>query len=140
MAELAKGGHPPATPSGLAKGGHPPATPSGLAKGGHPPATPQGLSQDPFELSASPRQPLVFGGAPIGGLYEPVSDADAAATLAAAWDAGIRAFDTAPHYGVGLSEQRLGDYGKLRLLADPREPPGGGDGRKDGGWRPARRR
>ena len=39
------------------------------------------LSQHPFELSASPRQPLVFGGAPIGGLYEPVSDADAAATL-----------------------------------------------------------
>ncbi|MFY9653729.1 aldo/keto reductase [Trebonia sp.] len=107
---LAKGGHPPATPPGLAKGGHPPATPPGLAKGGHPPATPQGLSQDPFELSASPRQPLVFGGAPIGGLYEPVSDADAAATLAAAWDAGIRAFDTAPHYGVGLSEQRLGDF------------------------------
>jgi D-threo-aldose 1-dehydrogenase len=54
--------------------------------------------------------PLVFGGAPIGGLYAPVSDEAAAATLAAAWDAGIRAFDTAPHYGVGLSEQRIGDF------------------------------
>jgi D-threo-aldose 1-dehydrogenase len=53
---------------------------------------------------------LVFGGAPIGGLYAPVSDAAAAATLAAAWDAGIRAFDTAPHYGVGLSEQRIGEF------------------------------
>ena len=45
--------------------------------------------------------PLVFGGAPIGGLYAPVSDDVAAGTLAAAWAAGIRAFDTAPHYGVG---------------------------------------
>jgi D-threo-aldose 1-dehydrogenase len=57
-----------------------------------------------------PRGPLVFGGAPIGGLYAPVSDQAAAATLQAAWDAGIRAFDTAPHYGVGLSEQRIGDF------------------------------
>jgi D-threo-aldose 1-dehydrogenase len=53
---------------------------------------------------------LVFGGAPIGGLYAPVSDEGAAATLQAAWDAGIRAFDTAPHYGVGLSERRIGDF------------------------------
>jgi D-threo-aldose 1-dehydrogenase len=52
----------------------------------------------------------VFGAASIAGLYEPVSDAEAAATLAAAWDAGIRAFDTAPHYGAGLSERRLGDF------------------------------
>jgi D-threo-aldose 1-dehydrogenase len=54
--------------------------------------------------------PLVFGGAPIGGLYAPVSDEAAAGTLAAAWDAGIRAFDTAPHYGVGVSERRLGSF------------------------------
>jgi D-threo-aldose 1-dehydrogenase len=57
-----------------------------------------------------PKGSLVFGGAPIGGLYTPVSDEAAAATLQAAWDAGIRAFDTAPHYGVGLSEQRIGDF------------------------------
>jgi hypothetical protein len=54
--------------------------------------------------------PLVFGGAPIGRLYAPVSGQAAAATLAAAWDAGIRAFGTTPHYGVGLSEQRIGDF------------------------------
>ena len=54
--------------------------------------------------------PLVFGGAPIGGLYAPVSDEAAAGTLAAAWEAGIRAFDTAPHYGVGVSERRLGSF------------------------------
>ncbi|MDR3036569.1 MAG: aldo/keto reductase, partial [Kitasatospora sp.] len=53
---------------------------------------------------------LVFGGAPIGGLFAPVSEADARATLDAAWAAGIRAFDTAPHYGAGLSEQRLGGF------------------------------
>lgn len=61
---------------------------------------------------------LVFGGGPIGGLYAPVSDEAAAATLAAAWDAGIRAFDTAPHYGVGLSEQRIGDFLAGRPRAD----------------------
>jgi aryl-alcohol dehydrogenase-like predicted oxidoreductase len=54
--------------------------------------------------------PLVFGGAPVGGLYAPVSDTEAARTLAAAWAAGIRAFDTAPHYGAGLSERRIGDF------------------------------
>jgi D-threo-aldose 1-dehydrogenase len=58
----------------------------------------------------TPKCSLVFGGAPIGGLYASVSDQVAAATLQAAWDAGIRAFDTAPHYGAGLSEQRIGDF------------------------------
>jgi D-threo-aldose 1-dehydrogenase len=57
-----------------------------------------------------PRGSLIFGGAPIGGMYAPVSDEEAAAALQAAWDEGIRAFDTAPHYGVGLSEQRIGDF------------------------------
>ena len=53
---------------------------------------------------------LVFGGAPIGGLFAPVDDDAAQATLEAAWDAGVRAFDTAPHYGVGLSERRIGRF------------------------------
>jgi D-threo-aldose 1-dehydrogenase len=53
---------------------------------------------------------LVFGGAPIGGLYAAVDDDAAQATLEAAWAAGIRAFDTAPHYGVGLSESRIGRF------------------------------
>ena len=53
---------------------------------------------------------MVFGGAPIGGLFAPVSDDQAAAALEAAWTAGIRAFDTAPHYGAGLSEQRIGRF------------------------------
>ncbi|HUY51454.1 MAG TPA: aldo/keto reductase [Streptosporangiaceae bacterium] len=61
---------------------------------------------------------LVFGGAPIGGLFAPVSEADAQATMEAAWAAGIRAFDTAPHYGVGLSEQRLGAFLRGRPRAE----------------------
>lgn len=51
---------------------------------------------------------LGFGGAVIGNLYREVSEATAAETVAAAWDAGIRYFDTAPHYGLGLAERRLG--------------------------------
>ena len=61
---------------------------------------------------------MVFGGAPIGGLYEPVSEETAAGTLEAAWAAGIRAFDTAPHYGVGLSERRIGAFLAGRPRAD----------------------
>jgi D-threo-aldose 1-dehydrogenase len=53
---------------------------------------------------------LMFGGAPIGGMYAPVGEDEALATLDAAWAAGIRAFDTAPHYGVGLSERRIGRF------------------------------
>ena len=51
---------------------------------------------------------LSFGGGPIGNLFTPVSDDDARAAIDAAWDGGIRTFDTAPHYGLGLSERRLG--------------------------------
>lgn len=51
---------------------------------------------------------LGFGGASIGNLYRAVTDDQADAVLEAAWDAGIRYFDTAPHYGVGLAERRLG--------------------------------
>jgi D-threo-aldose 1-dehydrogenase len=51
---------------------------------------------------------LSFGTAGIAGLYTPVAEEAAAAALDAAWDAGIRYFDTAPHYGLGLAERRLG--------------------------------
>ncbi|MFB6849636.1 aldo/keto reductase [Streptomyces sp. NPDC056373] len=51
---------------------------------------------------------LSFGAAGIGNLYRPITDEAALATVDAAWDAGIRTFDTAPHYGLGLSERRLG--------------------------------
>jgi D-threo-aldose 1-dehydrogenase len=52
---------------------------------------------------------LGFGAASLGNLYRPVDDATARATANAAWDAGLRYFDTAPYYGFGLSERRVGD-------------------------------
>lgn len=51
---------------------------------------------------------LAFGGAAIGGLFEPVDEARAIATVDRAYRAGLRYLDTAPHYGLGLSEVRLG--------------------------------
>jgi D-threo-aldose 1-dehydrogenase len=51
---------------------------------------------------------LGLGCAPIGGLYEPVSDPDARAVVDRAWEHGLRLFDTAPLYGSGLSERRVG--------------------------------
>jgi D-threo-aldose 1-dehydrogenase len=50
-----------------------------------------------------------FGGAPLGNLLHAFSDDEARATVAAAYDAGIRLFDTAPLYGHGLSEHRVGE-------------------------------
>jgi D-threo-aldose 1-dehydrogenase len=61
---------------------------------------------------------LGLGTAPLGNLYAAVSDADAAATLAAAQRHGIRWFDTAPLYGHGLAEMRLGNF--VRRGASPR--------------------
>jgi D-threo-aldose 1-dehydrogenase len=59
-------------------------------------------------VTAGRLPPYGMGCAGIGNLYEPVSDAEAFRTVASAWRAGIRYFDTAPHYGFGLSECRLG--------------------------------
>ncbi|MBM1220875.1 aldo/keto reductase [Ponticoccus sp. SC2-23] len=53
---------------------------------------------------------LGFGTAPLGNLYRAISDDEADAILARAWDAGIRYFDTAPLYGLGLSETRLNRF------------------------------
>lgn len=51
---------------------------------------------------------LGFGTAPLGNLYRAISDADADAILDTAWNGGVRFYDTAPLYGLGLSERRLG--------------------------------
>lgn len=51
---------------------------------------------------------LGLGGAPLGGSLAPTTDTAAAATMAAAWAAGVRLFDTSPWYGLGLSERRMG--------------------------------
>ncbi len=53
---------------------------------------------------------LGLGGAQFGNLYQEMTDAVAAQTFATAWECGVRYFDTAPHYGLGLSERRLGAF------------------------------
>src|SRR5215472_5092021 len=59
--------------------------------------------------------PLGFGTAPLGNMFRNISDEEASATVEAAWQQGTRYFDTAPFYGAGLSEIRLG-----RVLAKHR--------------------
>ena len=60
---------------------------------------------------------LGFGGASIGGLFSAVRDEDAQATIRRAWAIGIRYFDTAPLYGYGTSERRIGGV----LRGEPRD-------------------
>jgi D-threo-aldose 1-dehydrogenase len=83
---------------------------------------------------------LGFGGAPLGNYPRPLTEAEAEATVEAAWSAGQRFFDTAPLYGSGLSESRMGavlrarprgsyllssKVGRLLVPLDPGEDPGG---------------
>ena len=82
---------------------------------------------------------LSLGCAQLGNLYREVSDAEAQATVASAWELGVRYFDTAPHYGLGLSERRLGAAlaslprdayvisSKVGRLLEPTRNPGGLD-------------
>ena len=89
------------------------------------------------------RDDLGLGCAPIGNLYTAVGDDDAVATVRAALDHGIRFFDTAPNYGAGESERRLGaalagvdrdtvtlatKVGRMIVDADGTEVPAGGSG------------
>ncbi len=60
---------------------------------------------------------LGFGGVSIGELFTRVSDDEAHDTLSSAWNAGLRYFDTAPLYGLGLSEHRIGRF----LRSQPRD-------------------
>lgn len=63
-----------------------------------------------FKNSGPRLDHMGFGGAPLGDMYAHSDDERARQTLAAAWDHGIRYYDTAPHYGAGLSEQRVGSF------------------------------
>jgi len=79
---------------------------------------------DPFALKRLGRSELRlprlgFGGAGLGNIFDDVSEAQAEATLKAAWDAGVRYFDTSPWYGRGLSERRTGSF-LLHRPADER--------------------
>jgi D-threo-aldose 1-dehydrogenase len=79
------------------------------------------MSLDPFERVSLGRtdvqvQRMGIGTAALGGLFRPVTDAEAAMVLQHAWDAGVRYYDSAPLYGYGLGEERVG---RLLAAADP---------------------
>lgn len=61
-------------------------------------------------MSAGGVARFTLGAAGLGNLFEAMDDAQAQETLQAAWDLGVRRFDTAPHYGLGLSERRVGAF------------------------------
>ncbi|WP_411120359.1 aldo/keto reductase [Streptomyces sp. 058-1L] len=108
------------------------------------------LPSRPLGRSGVPVTALGFGGAAVAGLYEDVGEEVAAAAVEAAWDVGIRYFDSAPHYGLGLSERRLGAVlrnrprneftlsTKVGRVLEPYE--GGGDDRANGFAVPATHR
>jgi D-threo-aldose 1-dehydrogenase len=79
--------------------------------------TVNGLKQRQVGQTAVLVTELGFGGGPAGNLYVDSTDEQTAAAMDRAWAAGIRYFDTAPHYGLGLSERRLG----AALRDQPRE-------------------
>ncbi|MFB6831289.1 aldo/keto reductase [Streptomyces hydrogenans] len=60
---------------------------------------------------------LGFGTAPLGNMFRAIPDEEARATVEAAWEQGIRFYDTAPFYGAGLAEERLGEV----LAGKPRD-------------------
>ncbi|WP_285563955.1 aldo/keto reductase [Streptomyces sp. RTGN2] len=79
---------------------------------------PSDLGRQPLGGSSTWTSPLAFGAATLGNLFTETTDDQAAATVEAAWNHGIRSFDTAPHYGLGLSERRLGAALRLRPRAE----------------------
>ena len=85
------------------------------------------LPRSTIELSE-----LSLGCAQLGNLYRAVSDEEARQTVEAAWSLGIRYFDTAPHYGLGLSERRVGARARpasarrVRALVEGGAPAGAG--------------
>jgi D-threo-aldose 1-dehydrogenase len=93
-----------------------------------------GLGRSGVEVTA-----LGLGAAPLANLYTEVTDEQAYDTVTAAWRRGVRYFDTAPHYGLGLSERRLGAglrehprtaytvSTKVGRRLEPVDPPGGDD-------------
>lgn len=66
------------------------------------------MRHTPLGRSTATVTRLSFGAAALGNLFSPVTDEAADQAVQAAWVAGVRSFDTAPHYGLGLSERRLG--------------------------------
>lgn len=67
-----------------------------------------GINTRDFGRSGLKVTDMGFGSAPIGNFLKPISEEESAAMINRAWDAGMRYFDTAPYYGHGLAEARLG--------------------------------
>jgi D-threo-aldose 1-dehydrogenase len=101
-----------------------------------------------LEKRSVPKRPIALteislGCAQLGNLYQSITDEQSRATVDAAWNQGVRYYDTAPHYGLGLSERRVGaalvgrprsEYlvsTKVGRILEPLNPPGGRD---DGGF------
>lgn len=59
------------------------------------------------ELQELLKDKIGFGTAPLGNMFRDIPQQEALATVQAAWDQGIRYFDTAPFYGAGLAEERV---------------------------------
>ncbi|MDH6514925.1 D-threo-aldose 1-dehydrogenase [Streptomyces sp. SAI-135] len=76
------------------------------------------MNSNTLGTSGVPVSALAFGGAVIGNLFTEVTDEEAHEAVTAAWERGVRYFDTAPHYGLGLSERRLGQALKDRPRAE----------------------
>jgi D-threo-aldose 1-dehydrogenase len=70
---------------------------------------PSGSTGEPNRQRFVPPGPIGLGGAPLGNLFARLPPGVATATITTAWDLGIRHFDTAPMYGTGLSEHRMGE-------------------------------
>ena len=97
------------------------------------------MQQHPIGTTTALVTALGFGGASAGNLYTETTDGEAAAAVDRAWAGGIRYFDTAPHYGLGLSERRIGSAlrdrprevfvvsTKVGRLLEPNPRPGGSD-------------
>src|SRR5438046_10219451 len=75
------------------------------------------ISRRPLPDRSLALSELSLGCAQLGNMYREVTDGDARSTVDAAWELGVRYFDTAPHYGLGLSERRLG----AALASHPRD-------------------
>ncbi len=75
------------------------------------------LETDAARTGVSTLPRLGYGAANVGNLFRALTEDEAWAVLETAWECGIRYFDTAPHYGLGLSERRLGAF----LQTKPRE-------------------
>ena len=66
---------------------------------------------------------VILGGSGFAGMFQPITDAEVSEILSCALELGIRDVDTAPHYGLGLSEERIGAFISSRPLLKPGETP-----------------